>query len=233
MRKLSRAGWAAWGAVVAVASLQATAAAPSLSAQDLADFDYENLSLRGVAPEWGYLWPTRVEATQSWGVRLDLGYLGPGLRIVPTVGYWTSTFKAAEVAELEDRVASLITDQVGGMTPTVDLGVIDWSDVNITVDAQVVWRVPYGVLTFVGVGAGAHMLNGSGPAIDGTFVEDLLDSITAGFNVHAGLEYPVVRSFRLYGQGRYEAMGDLQYAQVRFGGQLMFGSPAPGEERSR
>lgn len=233
MRKLSRAGMAAWGAVAAMASLQATAAAPSLSAQDLADFDYENLTLRGVAPEWGYLWPTRVEATQSWGVRLDLGYLGPGLRIVPTVGYWKSTFKAAEVSELEDRVASLIEDQTGGFPPRVDLGVIDWSDVNVSVDGQVVWRVPYGVLTFLGMGAGVHMLNGSGPAIDGTFVEDLLDSVTAGFNLHAGLEYPVGRRFRLYGQGRYEVMGDLQYAQVRFGGQFMFANPAPGEERTR
>jgi len=222
---------AAWYAFVALASLQATA--PAASGQDLADFDYENLSLRGLAPEWGYLWPTRVEATQSWGVRLDLGYLGPGLRVVPSVGYWTSTFKAAEVAELEDRVASLIEDQTGGFPPRVDLGVIDWSDVNVSVDGQLVWRVPYGVLTFVGMGAGVHMLNGSGTAIDGTFVEDLLDSVTAGFNLHAGLEYPVVSRFRLYGQGRYEVMGDLQYAQVRFGGQFMFGSPAPGEERTR
>lgn len=217
-----------WGVVAALA-----VTAPAASAQDLADFDYENLSFRGFAPEWGYLWPTRVEATQSWGVRLDLGYLGPGLRIVPSVNYWKSTLKASEVRELEDRVASLITAQTDGPAPSVNLGVIDWSDVALAVDAQVVWRVPYGILTFLGLGAGTHMLNGSGPAIDGTFVEDLLDSVTAGFNLHAGLEYPLVDRFRLYGQGRYEVMGDLQYAQIRLGGQFMFGSLVPGEERNR
>lgn len=217
-----------WGVVAALAMM-----APAASAQDLADFDYENLSFRGFAPEWGYLWPTRVEATQSWGVRLDLGYLGPGLRIVPSVNYWKSRFKGSEVRELEDRVASLITSQTDGPAPSVDLGVIEWSDVAVAVDAQVVWRVPYGILTFVGLGAGTHMLNGSGPAIDGTFVEDLLDSVTAGFNLHAGLEYPVADRFRLYGQGRYEVMGDLQYAQIRLGGQFMFGSLVPGEERNR
>jgi opacity protein-like surface antigen len=217
-----------WGGVLAAALLT-----PAAAAQELADFDYENLRFRGFAPEWGYLWPTRVEATQSLGLRLDLGYLGPGLRIVPSISYWNSTFKASEVRELEERVASLITSQTEGPRPTVDLGVIDWSDVVLAVDAQVVWRVPYGILTFAGVGAGTHLLNGTGPAIDGTFVEDLLDSVTAGFNVHAGLEYPLVRRFRLYGQGRYEVLGDLQYAQIRFGGQIMTGSPAPGEERIR
>jgi len=104
--------------------------------------------------------------------------------------------------------------------------------VALAVDAQLVWRVPYGVLTFAGVGAAAHMLDGSGTAVNGTFVEDLLDSVTAGFNVHAGVEYPVARRFRLYGQGRYEVMGDLRYTQLRLGGQIMIGASAPGEERA-
>jgi hypothetical protein len=205
----------------------------SVSGQDLADFDYENLSFRGFGAEWGYIWPNRVQPAQSFGVRMDLGYLGPGLRIVPSVNYWSSRFKASEVRELEDRVKSLIVAQTDGPAPAVDLGIIDWSDLEVAVDAQVVWRVPYGILTFAGLGAGAHMLNGAGPAIDGTFIEDLLDSVSAGFNVHAGLELPVAERFRLDGQARYEVLGDLRYAQVRFGGQFMIGAPAPGEERGR
>lgn len=218
-------------AAVAFASMVLTASAAA--AQDLADFDYENLSFRGFGAEWGYIWPDRVEPTQSYGVRMDLGYLGPGLRIVPSVHYWSSTFKASEVRELEDRVESLIVQQTDVPAPQVDLGVVDWSDLQLAVDAQVVWRVPYGILTFAGLGVGAHMLNGAGPAIDGTFIEDLLDSVSAGFNVHGGLEVPVVPRFRLNGQARYEILGDLRYAQVRFGGQFMIGAAAPGEERSR
>jgi hypothetical protein len=221
----------AWRGIL-VASLAAALLAVPVRGQDLADFDYENLRFRGFAPEWGYLWPTRVEPTQSYGVRLDLGYLGPGVRIVPSVTYWTSTFKAGEVRELEERVASLISTQTDEPPPTVDLGVIDWSDVALAVDAQLVWRVPYGVLTFAGLGAAAHVLDGSGAAVDGTFVEDLLDSVTAGFNAHAGVEYPVARRFRLYGQARYEVMGDLRYTQLRLGGQIMTGASAPGEERT-
>ncbi len=216
------------GGVVAVAVL-----APAVRGQELADYDYENLRFRGLAPEWGYLWPTRVEATESWGVRLDLGYLGPGLRVVPSLTYWKSRWKAREVHELEDRVASLISSQTNESPPPVDLGVIDWRDVAFGVDAQFVWRVPYGLLTFAGVGAAAHMLDGAGTAVDDTFVEDLLDSVTAGFNVHGGIEYPWARWLRMYGEARYEVMSDLRYPEVRIGGQVMFGAAAPGEERAR
>lgn len=223
----------AWRRGLAAAMVAAAAAmgATRAGAQSLADFDYENLAFRGFAPEWGYIWPDRVEPAHSFGFRLDLGYLGPGLRIVPSVTYWKSTFKAGEVRELEERVASLIETQTDEPPPSVNLGVIDWSDVALAVDGHFVWRIPLGLLSFAGLGATAHILNGAGPAVDGTFVDDLLDSVTAGVNAHAGLEYPVARRFRLYGQARYELMGDLRYGEVRFGGQIMIGGPAPGEER--
>ena len=47
------------GTAMALAlSVQASAA------QSLADYDYTNLKFRGIGVEWGYLWPTRVDATQ-------------------------------------------------------------------------------------------------------------------------------------------------------------------------
>ena len=224
-------GLRGWGRGVAIAVVLASPG--SVMGQELADYDYENLSFRGLAIEWGYLYPTRVEPTKSYGLRIDMGYLGPGLRIVPGVTYWSAPFKAAEVSELEARVASLVQRQTGAPPPTVDLGIIEWTDVAVSLDAHVVWEIPFDVLTFGGFGVAAHVLNGDGPAINGTFVEDLLDSVTAGFNLHAGMEYPITDRFRLYGQGRYEALGDLQYFHTRFGAQLMIGENAPGEERSR
>ena len=219
---------ARWIAVTAMALLTQPCSA---AAQDLADFDYQNLSFRGIGVEYGRIYPTRVNEAVSYAVRFDLGYLGPGLRIVPSVGYWTSAFKDSEVSELERRVEGLITSQTGGAPPTVDLLDIDWADIAVSVDAHVVWEIPFNFLTFAGVGASAHLLNGSGPAIDDTFVEDLLDSATAGFNLHLGLEYPLVDRFRIYGQGRYEVLGDLQYFYAGAGVQLLFGQLQPGEER--
>jgi opacity protein-like surface antigen len=195
-----------------------------LAGQSLADYDYQNLSFQGIGVDWGYLFPSRVDRTQSIGIRMDLGYLGPGLRILPGITYWSSDFKHSEVADLENRVASLVQNQTGGPPPTVDLGNIRWTDVALSLDAQVVWRVPYNILTFAGVGASAHILNGSGEAINGTFVEDLLDSVAAGFDLSAGLEYPLNDRLHVYGSSRYEIMGDLQYFQIRLGTQVMVGS---------
>jgi hypothetical protein len=209
--------------------LLAVSTPSGVAGQDLADLDYDNLSFRGFGFELGYLFPDRVENTESYGLRFDLGYLGPGLRIVPTLTYWSSPFRSAEVTELENRVAGLVVSQAGPPLPTVDLGTIKWSDVALTLDGHVVWAVPFDMLTFAGLGVSAHVLNGDGAAINGTFIEDLLDTVTAGFNLHAGLEYPVADRLRLHGQGRYEVLEDLQYFQLKFGFQLMTGPNAPGE----
>jgi hypothetical protein len=216
--------------VIAAAAVGLSATAPNAAeGQDLADFDYENLSLRGLGFEWGYAYPSRVERMESYGLRIDMGYLGPGLRIVPSVTYWKSPFQAAEIEKLEKRVTRLVEDQEGGPAPTVDLGTIDWSDVVVGVDAQVMWSIPWGFLSFGGLGIAAHVMNGDGAVINGTFIEDLLDSVAAGFNLHAGLEYLVSSRFRINGQGRYEVLGDLQYFQMRFGAQIMIGDNTPGE----
>jgi hypothetical protein len=218
---------ATWGAAVALAL--AGGVVP-LHGQDLADFDYENLSFRGIGIEAGRIFPTRVDSDFSLGLRLDMGYLGPGLRITPTVSYWSSRMKEVEVRELELRLNELIDTQGPPAAPEadVDLGQIDWSDLSLGVDAHLVWSVPFGVLTYLGAGAAAHIMNGDGSAIAGTFIEDLLDTVTAGFNVHTGLELPL-DNFRLYGTVRYEIMGDLRYGEVRLGTAYMWGPSAPGE----
>lgn len=214
-----------------VAALLAAVLPAPATGQDLADLDYEHLTFRGMGVEVGYLFPTRVERTESYAVRFDLGYLGPGLRIMPRVGYWTSSFQMSEVEELEDRVASLVSREIGGLPPVVDLGVIDWTDYQVGLDAHVVWSLPLNLLTYAGLGVSAHVLDGSGAAIAGTFIEDLLDSVSAGFNLHLGGEYPLTDRFRLHGEGRYEVLEDMQYFQVRLGGSVLWGSLVPGEER--
>ncbi len=199
---------------------------------DLGEFDYENLTFRGVGVDVGYLFPNRVESTLSVGGRVDLGYLGPSFRIVPHVSYWSSSFKAAEVRELESQLMALIESELppGTQAPDVNLGIIDWSDLAVGLDGHFVWAVPSaGVLTFAGVGTTAHFLNGSGEAIAGTFVEDLLDSWTVGINVHGGAEVPLSDRYRVYSVARYHLLEDLRAFEVRLGGQIMVGDALPGE----
>ena len=213
--------------MAAIFALGATGA----HAQDIADIDYEHLSFRGVALEYGYLWPDRVENTSTYGLRFDLGYAGPGLRVVPSIMYWTSPLNASEIVEFQNRVQDLVAEQNGGARPDLDLGRIDYTDIAFGVDAQVVWELPLDVLTFGGAGITAHIMDGDGEVINGTFVEDLLDSVEPGFNLHLGTEYPIKDNMRLYANGRYEVMPDLQYLQVRVGWQFMWGPNAPGEGR--
>jgi len=200
-------------------------------AQELADLDYEHLSFRGFGFDAGYLWPTRVDPTYSLGLRIDMGYAGPGLRIVPNVTYWSSALVTSEVTELEDRISQLIEAQTGLPPSSLDLGTVDWRDVAIGVDAHIVWDSLFDLLTYGGLGVSAHIMDGDGPAIAGTFIEDALDAVTAGFNLHFGVEYPVSERFRLYSVAKYEVMSDLQFFHVRAGWQLMTGPNAPGEER--
>jgi hypothetical protein len=218
------------------AALALLLGAGALAAQaTLADYDYEYLAFRGFSLEGGYIFPSRVDPTYTLGARVDLGYLGPGLRIVPGISYWSSSMRAREVRKLERRLDELIAAglEPGQTVPGVDLGRVDRSDLVLSLDGHVVWSIPYGLLSYAGGGVSAHILNGEGAAISGTFVEDLLDSVTAGLNAHAGLELPLSDRFRLYGVARYELLEDLRYAELRIGGQVMVGPSLPGEERSR
>ena len=219
-----------WFGLVTVGVLGlAWLAAPSTSgAQELADYDYENLGFRGVGLHGGYIFPSSVKETYTVGASMDLGYLGPGLRVVPSITYWDSELKADEVAELETRLENLIIDQGGTLTQPIDLGVITWSDIALTVDSHFVWSIPYGFLGYAGAGASAHLMNGGGSIAD-TFIDDLLDSIRAGFNLHAGVEVPLHPQLRLYSGARYELLGDLRYLELRGGLRLFLGEPAAGE----
>lgn len=205
-----------------------------LGAQELADYDYENLGFRGVGFEVGHLFPNNVDETYSLGGRLDLGYLGPGLRIVPSFTYWSSNLRRAEVQDLEERLEELIvrsggTLPEGGLDP---LGPITWTDLVLGVDGHFVWSIPLGFLGYAGAGGAAHLLDGRGADIEGTFIEDLLDSVRAGFNLHVGLERALHPHLRFYSTARYELLGDLRYGEVRLGAQLFFGDPAEGEAGS-
>lgn len=199
-------------ALTALAALAALAAPAPAAAQSLADYDYENLTFRAAGLGGGYLWSGRVDDTEQYTLRIDLGYLGPGIRIVPSIGYWASEIEGSEIDSLATRL---------GVPPT-RLGPIEWSDISLSVDAHFVWSVPFGILTFVGTGVGLHALNGRGPAVDDTFVEDLLDDITAGVNGVAGFEFEPINRLRVYVEGRYTAMSSLRYGSVRAGVQVMF-----------
>lgn len=217
----------AWLAAGAFASAgTATAAA---AAQGLAEYDYENLSFRGVGVHAGYNWADKVQGTATFGFRVDLGYLGPGVRIVPTLNYWSSDLEESELVELAAQISALPSIAEAGIVVTADeLGGIEWSDFAFGLDAQYVWATPSPLLAYLGVGVGLHSLNGKGAAIDGTFIEDLLDSFAAGISPLGGLEYALEERLRVYGEARWNLLSDLNFGGFALGVQFMFGERDPG-----
>jgi opacity protein-like surface antigen len=211
--------------LVAVTLWDTCTGGAGLHAQTLADYDYENLTFRGLGFDYGYIWPNKVESASQYNVRLDLGYLGPGLRIAPTITYWSSDLKRPELQRLADRLEQLPALQEQGVELSADdLGNVSWSDLSVGVDAQLVWTVPLNIMTYIGGGVAVHALNGRGTAIEDTFVEDLLDSTTPSFALSAGAEYQLVERLRIYAEGRFTLMSDLRYPGVRAGMAIMLPS---------
>jgi hypothetical protein len=209
-------------------TLVALCATRPLAAQTLADYDYANLTFRGIGFDYGYIWPTKVEATSAYSVRLDLGFLGPGVRIAPSLTYWSSQFRPSEVESLVRQINRLPALQSQGAAITAaDLGIIKWSDLSIGIDAHMLWTTPIGVFTYVGAGGSLHALNGQGAFVDKTFVEDLLDSTTAGIALMGGVEYEPVPMLRVYGEARYTIVSDVRYPGLRIGGTLMLPPRSP------
>jgi hypothetical protein len=192
------------------------------AAQELADYDYVNLSFRGLGFDVGMIWPDKVKATPVWSLRLDLGFLGPAIRIVPSLSYWSSTMRTAELERLAERLSLIPSLQEREVVITAaDMGRIAWSDLSLGVDAHVVWTAPLDIITFVGAGTSVHALNGRGDFIDDTFIEDLLDSTTAGLAVMAGFEVQPLARVRVYGEARYTLVSNVRYPGLRIGAALM------------
>lgn len=217
-------GRTAVGVALLAACALVVTAAPA-EAQRLEDYDYENLTFRGIGAGIGYQWPNKVESTQVWNLRFDLGYLGPGVRIVPTLSYWSSTMKESELNRLANQINQLAVLQGTGVEVSADdLGPIEWSDVTLGLEGQFVWTTPVDVLTYVGTGLQIHALNGQGDAIEDTFVEDLLDSFASGIVGIGGAEYMFRERFRAFGEVRYTLMSDLHFPSVHVGGAIMLPS---------
>jgi len=204
-------------------------AVPALAAaQSLEDYDYENLAFRGVGLELGTVWPHRAQRALELGVRADLGYLGPDVRIVPGITFWSSSLKSSVVNDLRDNILKLCRDPAGNCVR--DFGEIRLSDLALNLDAQYTFTGIPGVVPYAGAGVALHLLNGQGDVIDNTFVEDQLDAIAPGINLMAGAEIPLGR-LRLFAEARGALASDIQYAGLHVGGAWTFPVPPASARR--
>src|SRR5712691_7459628 len=161
--------------------------ADRLAAQGfLSKFSYDNLKPSALQIDLGPVGGNNIRGTLTGGLRLDYGLIAPRVRVLLGVSYYKADISAEARARFEQRLKSVVIDP--SADDTIRLGRVNWSDVTGDVDLQ--YLIPQGrsVTTYLGIGLGAHIRHGSGPAINGTFVQDALNSITAGLNGTIGAE---------------------------------------------
>lgn len=190
-------------------------------AQDMADYDYENLVLSGVGAHVSAIYPTRSEPTLALNVRVDLGLLGPNVRITPGLTFWSTQLRDSEVERIEDRIEAAC-ENGGAPCPGVEVGEVEISDLSIDLDAHFLWATDYMVEPYAGAGVSLHLLNGRGDFIEDTFVEELLDAIAPGFNLVGGLEFPITDNLRILGEARGVLTGNIRYVSLGVGGAWRF-----------
>jgi hypothetical protein len=149
------------------------------------------------------------------GLRVDYGYIAPRVRVLLGLSYFRSEFDNEARARFEQRLSSLVNDPDSNFT--VSVGRIRWSDIIADLDLQYVLPQGRGVTAYMGVGASVHLRNGSGPAIKGTFVEDALDQIGAGFNATIGTEFALGPRWRFTLDGRGVVSSGLSTVSLRSG----------------
>lgn len=181
----------------------------------LNQFSYDNLRLSGIQFDGGILGASELTGTTVAGARVDYGRIAPRVRLLLGLSYFKSHFDQKSRNRFVQRLDSIIIDPSGD--DTVRVGSIQLSDVVGDVDFQLVFPQGHGITAYVGTGISVHVRNGSGPAINGTFVEDALDVVTAGLNGTIGFEFTLAPAWRFTVDGRGMLSSGLKTASLRTG----------------
>lgn len=209
-------GFGRWTAAAAGVALVSLAAVRPASAQNLEEYDYANLGVRALGAEVLYVDASQNEGTFGLGAKIDLGFLGPGVRVVPRFGFWTADVDRSDVDELERQL-----EEVSELEPgSINLGAIERSAYVLGVDLQYIAAISR-ISPYVGAGIDIYALNDDGAAIRNTFLDDLV--ITAGASAVGGLQVAVAPNWSVFGEFRATAVTDASSLGAAFGVYYNFG----------
>jgi len=180
----------------------------------LNQFSYENLRFSGIQLDVGLLGASDLTGATVGGLRVDYGRIAPKVRLLLGLSYFQSQFDQQARDRLERRLDNIVNPS----TPdSIDLGRISLSDLIGDIDFQFVFPQGHGITAYLGTGVSIHVRNGSGAAINGTFVEDALDVITAGLNGTMGFEFNLSPAWRFTVDGRGVLSSGLRSVSLRTG----------------
>lgn len=225
-KTVGRPGGLAGGRLAIVTMVLTAGPLARLPAQGvLSQFSYDNLRFSGIQLDVGVLGASELKGALVGGLRLDYGTIAPRVRLLLGLSYFRSEFDREARTRFEDRIRQFVTDPSGD--DIIDVGRIFWSDITGDLDLQYVFPQGRTATAYIGTGLSLHLRNGSGGAIDGTFVEDALDEIAAGLNGTIGVEFHLAPKWRLSFDGRGMISSGLSTLSLRWG--LMY-RLHPGEQ---
>ena len=191
----------------------------------LNQFSYDNLRVSGIQLDAGLLGASDLTGATVGGLRVDYGRIAPKVRLLLGLSYFHSQFDQQARDRFERRLDSIVNPS----TPdSINLGRISLSDLIGDIDFQFVFPQGHGITAYLGTGVSIHVRNGSGAAINGTFMEDALDVITAGLNGTMGFEFNLSPAWRFTVDGRGVLSSGLRSVSLRTG--VMYRLPG-GRER--
>jgi hypothetical protein len=195
----------------------------------LNQFSYDNLRFSGIQVDAGPLASSELTGTIAAGLRIDYGMIAPHVRVLLGLSYFRSQFDNQARARFEQRIRQFVIDPA--QDDTIRVGRIWWSDLTADLDFQYAIPQGRGIMTYIGVGTSIHLRNGSGGFIKGTFVEDALDEVSAGFNMSVGAEFALSKAWRFTLDGRGVVSSGLSTVSLRSG--IMYRVGSGGETRKR
>jgi hypothetical protein len=187
-----------------------------LAAQGFFDeFSYDGLGFAGIGLVVGPIASDRVTTEVSGGLQIDFGMFAPKVRVMFGLNYFKGQLKQSEIDTFQNKLLEVVTDPTGDAT--IDLGQITWSNLAATLDLQYLFATGTRYAAHVGAGLGAHIRNGNGAAIDGTFVEDALDTIAASADLSVGFQFAVSPRLHLTTDFRGSLSSELLSGSARGG----------------
>jgi hypothetical protein len=174
------------------------------------EFSYEGIRLSGIGADGGVVLSNSLTTEPIGGIRVDLGTFAPTVRVVVGGSYFKGQFKEDRLREFEQRLEDLVGEPV-------DIGAITLSNIEVFLDLQYLLPRLGRFQSYLGLGFGAHIRNGDGEAIEGTFVEDALSTVAAGLNGSVGLDVALIPQLSFTAEARGGLTSELRTLSVRGG----------------